>query len=505
MSSRDFNKYTNSSDFKELLEHYEKVEKSGELVYFDCDDLIDIAEYYHEKDEPYKAEKAAQYCSKLYPEESAPKLFCARMALIDFADVEKAKRIMADLHEEKESIEGIYVRAEIMLCEGEVEEAEKYLQEKYARFVSHMNSSKQNEEEDEDEDDIPDFALDVALMYSDHDCFDLAEQWISKVPKLEDDVLVPFYDTWTRIYMSKGMYEEAEKTINKLIDTDSFNVNAWILLCDIQQHQARYNDALQSIEYAIAISPNEPNAYLSRGNCLYALNRLEEAEQDFKRYAQLTDGDALSDLILATTKFCRQDNDGAYEYAKKVYDNVEMLPPFQQLEALRTCATIAAKVADIGFAEQCCDRMRQMGVPDEEIDIIKGGICMETMELERAVAYFNKAVTKSEYDIKVIARIGIICYEAGAMPYAYRLLKEAVSVTKKNEYLNAPPRSLAFLAGACRFLGKRDEYLHYLEYAAKLMPLDTSSVLGDYFPLGTEPSQYLEIEKKNNRMGGSIN
>ncbi len=504
MASNNFDKYTNSPEFKELLENYESSANSGGLVYFECDDLIDIAEYYHKNGELEKAENAALYCRKLYPEEAAPLLFRARMALIDHQDVEKAKAIMADLREEEESIDSVYVKAEIMLTEGDAHATEEYLQEKYAQFSDSRNNTggmNDDEEEEENAEDAPDFALDIAMMYCDHFYFELSERWLKKARVPEDDLAFEYYDTWSRILIASGRLEEAIDTLNKQIDIDSFNVSVWLMLSDIQYQLARYQDALQSAEYAMAIAPKDAYPYLTRGNSLYAMNRLEEAEQCFERYAELAPEEVGADLLLATTKFCRKDNDGAYAHAKKVYQNIDRFPPFQQAEALRTCATIAAKVADMGLADQCCEYMQKLGLPEEEIEIMKGSICMEVMDLQRAVAHFNKALTQTDYDSKVVARIGIICYETGSVPYAYHLLKEVVDIEEENDYENVPPRSLAFLAGACRVLSKREEYLHYLEYAVKIMPLEASSVLGDYFPLGTEPSQYLEIEKK--RMGES--
>ncbi len=495
MSTIEFNKYINSSEFKELLDRYETVLNSGELVYFDCDDLVDIAEAYHVWGEWDKSDEAIKYCRKLYPDDSAPLLFSARMALIDYGDINKAKAIMAELHEERESLETVYVKAEIMICEGRQDEAERYLNEKYAKYKEKLGKETADDDEEED-DEVPDFAIDVATMYCDHMNFDLALKWITKAEKPEGDYALEYYDAWSRVYMAKNMYDEAEAAINKIIDIDPFNYTAWLMMSDTQFRQARFNDALQSAEYALAIAPNDADAHMTKGNCLYALNNLEEAEKSFRRYSELCPDDAVAYLLLATTLFCNKKTQEAYEYAKKVYDNVDKLQDFQRIDALRTCATIAAKMADEGLAEKCCKKLVSLGLPEEEIDIMRGTVYLEMAEFQMAVACFEGAIKKSNYNVDILTRIGIVYYDAGALFYSYRLLKEAVETTKDDGYKSAPPRSLAFLAGACRAMGKREEYLHYLKYAVELMPLDTSCVLGDYFPLGTEPSQYYDIEKK---------
>ena len=67
MTSSDFNKYIKSSEFRALLAQYENALKTGEMVFLDSDDIVDIAEYYHIAGEIEKAEEAADYCLSLYP------------------------------------------------------------------------------------------------------------------------------------------------------------------------------------------------------------------------------------------------------------------------------------------------------------------------------------------------------------------------------------------------------------------------------------------------------
>lgn len=497
MSTNDFNKYINSSEFKKLLARYEAVAEADELVYFDCDDLIDIAEAYHLRGELKKAADAANYCRKLYPKETAPFLFCVRMFLVDYGDVQKAKNLMADFREEDECLESVYVTAEIMVCEGKIEESEKYLSEKYVKYKEKIdNGTLYDDADDCDENDVPDMALDIAVMYCDHACFDIAEKWVKLSEGSHEDNALEYYDVWARIYMNRNEHAKAEEALNKILDIDPFNVNAWLMMSDTQFRSVRFADAMQSADYALAIDPEAADAYLSKGNCLYGMNKLEEAENCFEKFKELMPDDPVGDLLLATTYFCNRKVEKAYKYARNVVARIDDLPPQQWVDALRTCATIAAKCADMGLAEKCCALLQDMGIEDYEVEMVRGSIYMESMEIQMAVACFERAARLSDYDPGIIIRIGIICYDAQAYSYSYRLLHDTVELTKKDGYTTAPAPSLAFLAAVCRKLKKEDEYLYYLDYAAKLMPFDTTSVLADYFPEGTQPSEYLEIEKK---------
>lgn len=501
MSSTEFNKYINSSEFKALLSKYENTLESEELVYFDSDDLVDIAEYYHMIDDIENAEAAADYCLKLYPTEAAPLLFKARMALVDYGDVVRAKSLLGQIEEDAESLETVYVTAEIMLSDGGVDKAEEYLCAKYARFME-RDAGGSLDDEMEDGEDIPDFALDVAMMYCDHGYSSYAEKWMQKTSVPEGDAAMEYYDTWGRIYLTQARWDKAVDVINKTIDIDAYNVTAWLMMSDALFHQAQYQEALRSVEYAIAIAPDEPEAYLTKGNCLYALNHLGEAAKCFEHYLELCPEDPVGELLIATTYFCLLRTTEAYEHIKKVMQHFDELPLSQSLDALRNCASIAAKMGDATLAMECCDQLEKLGAPSVEADLVRGAVCLETVDRKRAMAYFGKAVEAADYDLKVIGRIGVICFESGLFSMAYKMLKEALAPYRDTGFVSCPVQSLAFFAAACRALGKRKEYLQYLEYAVRLAPLDTSSVLGEYFPSGTEPRDYLKIELEREGKGG---
>lgn len=468
------------------------------MVFFDSDDLIDIAEYYHISGELDKAEAAADYCLELHPTESSPLLFKARMALVDYGDVARAKSLLSQVKEEVESLEAVYVTAEVMLSDGGAAKAESYLCEKYEKYMETRPSEGFSDDMDEDEDE-PDFALDVAMMYCDHGYTDYAERWMKKAIVPENGASTEYYDTWARIYLDQKRWEEAVGVINKVIDADAYNVVAWLMMSDAQFQMAQYYEALQSAEYAIAISPGEPEPYLSKGNSLYALNRLDEARSSFERYVELCPDDPAGELLLATTLLYQYKLEEAYEHVKIVLEHLDDFPPTQVREALRTCAIIAAKSGDETLAMKCCDRMEETEVGEGEADLLRGAVCMEQYEVQRALAFFNKAAESSGYDLKTLAHIGVICHEAGLFSMAYTILKEVVKQHEADGYKSCPPQYLAFLTGACYSLAKREEYMYYLKYAVELAPLDISSVLGEHFPPGTEPRDYLDIELGNKR------
>lgn len=502
MASTEFNKYTNSPDFKALLRKYENAMESGELVYFDFDDIIDIAEYYHMQGDMEQAEAVADYCLRLFPGNSAALLFKARMALIDFHDVDKAKAIMEEIGPDSESLEVAYVKAEIMINEGEVDEAEEYLERWYRRIKAREDAPEGTSYDDPDEGDeedagvrLFDFVIEVSFMFIDNDFVKQAERWIARVSRPEGDDAIDYFDVWAKIYMARCKWVEAERALNSMIDVDAFNYNAWLMMSEAQFRQARYHDALQSVEYAVAISPGSPEPYLTRGNCLYTLGDLEGARRSFERMLEITPGDAVAELLLASTLLCLKEVDEAYGVVRKLLTHIDDLPLMQKIEALQSCATICAKAGNQDIAMECCDMLEKEGVWLAETELARGTVYLEAADVDKAMQHFNNAVFVSDQSEDIMVRIAGRLYDAGAAFTAYKMLKQVLEPYRDGGYGVEQRQALAYMAAASRACGTREEYLHYLEHAVRLSPLDVSCVLSEYFPKGTEPSQYLEIEK----------
>lgn len=495
MNASEFNKYIKSSEFKAILARYEEIASTDGLMYMDPDDIVDIAEYYHINNDLEKAEKAADYCLRIAPNNAAALLFKARMALVDYFDVPEAKELMKRVNVDDEYLEAVYVTAEIMLQEEGPEKADAYLEEKYLIYKDKADYDYDDDDPDDQESD-PDFALEVAMMYCDNGYFDYAERWMKKTTLPNDSTATDYLDTWARIFIAQMEWTKAVNILNELLDHDAFNVRAWLMMSDAQFHLAQYQDALASAEYAQAIDNNDPEAMLTRGNCLYALCRFEEAKRCFEQYLRLSPDDSIGQLLLASTLSSLDKDEEAFQMAEKLIDNIGDMPLIHATDALRACASIGLKNNDTDFAFYCCDRLEELGVDPEEVDLTRATICIETDNIGDAMTCFTRAVERSNYSLKTIAAIGIVCYETGLLNMGYRMLKEAVMPYEADDLRDCPARPLAFLTAASREMKLENEYLYYLKHAIRKAPLEIAALLGENFPPGTEVRRYYEIEKE---------
>lgn len=276
MNQEEFFNYINSAEFMELLKKYEDSVNSDSSVYLDVDEFIDIAEYYHMNGDWKNSEKVTDQCLALYPKEPAALLFKTRIALLHHEDLAAARHYFSQIeHKEEESLECIYVGAELLMVEGKVGTAEKYLRNKYDKFLK--NAARRNGEEEDEEFDNVNYPLDVALLYMEHGIFDLALQWLRESPVPEGPQALDYWDAYGYIYTEMRHYDEAKDAWNKFLDLDSYNVKAWIMLFNCHFNMHEYEDALQCAEYILAIEPEQQEGIMLKAISLFALNEHKKA------------------------------------------------------------------------------------------------------------------------------------------------------------------------------------------------------------------------------------
>ena len=76
-----------------------------------------------------------------------------------------------------------------------------------------------------------------------------------------------------------GQYEEAERISRTILESDSENSGAWLILGNIQCGNEQWADAENSYKRALEIEPEYSHAWLGLATALLHLERLEEAAE----------------------------------------------------------------------------------------------------------------------------------------------------------------------------------------------------------------------------------
>ena len=144
--------YFNSKEFRKILQRYEQSIKMEQQEYFESEELTDIAEFYYKEGRVGEAISVLDYAIRLHPGAAMPLVFRGRMALIDENDVESARHYV-DMIVDQLDLDCLYLQAEIMIAEKDVDGADRFLRSNLERI---------------DEDDVPDYILDIAMLFIDY-------------------------------------------------------------------------------------------------------------------------------------------------------------------------------------------------------------------------------------------------------------------------------------------------------------------------------------------------
>ena len=457
--------YFLSNEFKGLLDKFTANEDDGAYAMLAPDELIDIAEYYYNGGQRERALEIIDNTLAVYPGSAPPLLFKARIALLDDNDVDGAERY-TEMIEDKSDLEYFYMKAEIMLAEGETELADQYLEERFDEI---------------DEDDKDYFAIDTAAMFIDYDAVDTAEKWLGRS---EDTDCAEYKEQAARIFVERGEYEKSKKLFNELIDEDPYSIHYWNALASSQFFNNNIEESIQSSEYSIAINPENAAALLNKANGLYNLGNFREALKYYERYNRQCPDDENGEMLIG---FCHLLLDECGE-AITHFEKAErlILPGSRNLvDSYKDWAFALCRLGRVDEGIDVLARTDTLDCDHNDITVYKGNLLIGCGRLHEAKECFMRALKESGYSPSVFMKIALTVFESGDSRLAYKMFR-----TLYDNYPDCGDEGYACFAACCYDLGKDDEFLAALKKAVDKSPLELKMLLGKLFPEGMQPRDY---------------
>jgi tetratricopeptide (TPR) repeat protein len=463
--------YFDSLEFKELLDKYELSMKTGDSIYLEPDDFTTIGEYYQAQGLTDKAIKAVEYAIQMFPGSINPLLLRSRIALLSEENIDKAKEY-AEQIEDKTDLDYYYLIAEIMLVEGKKKEAGKYLEDKYNKI---------------EEDDVEDYVIDVSNLYLDYGYAKDAENWYKLLgDKTSSDTL----ELEGRIAQLKSKFRKSEGIYRELVERDPYCLNYWNQLATLQFTNNRIHESIQSSEFAIAINPNDAEAYINKANGLFTLSNYEEALEYYKRASELQP-DNIS---------CQVVQGAIYLHYGKAEEAVAHFSKGLQLAGnnSNSCAQIYhqlafayARLGDMEKSLDCVDKIAKIeNLSPNDVLIIKGSQYLMGEKDDEAIKCFSTAIKDSNEKPEVLQSIGLICYDYDCYELSYQYFLQLFKVAPrkwKTEY--------AYMAKCCKILKYRKEYLKYLRMACRKNPAEVATVFAEELSINIKTTEYYNYLK----------
>lgn len=484
MLPEEFARYIKSKEFKALLSKYEQNKEVAGTEYFDSDDLLDIAEYYHLKDRMDDAMDAVQYCLDLFPDNSKALVFLARAAILS-GDVERARMITDSIDGDDEELDVVYLKAEIMLIDGLHDKANEFVTGYYEDF-------------DEDDDRREDIMLDFPLLLEDYGAMDYVDGWLKKAEEAGLSKYVDHVEAKARLLTSRNQFKEAIPLWNTYIDSDAFSVQAWLMLCQCQYQIGLCHEAVHSAEYALAIEPRNPDALLASANAYFATGDDDKAIEQFELYLDVIPGDCQGELLLSTAYFVKEDYEEARKHIENAIDALrrdgdEEIPDYVYQEVYRQAAFVYGANHDVDQAMHYLDYLLFYGVAEANIELLKASVMLEVGDQQKAFEIFNRMLANKKYDIEVYLQIGMMLVDTCVFDTGYEILSKVMEIASNSGVTMT--KGYDRLAYAAFMTDKYDEFLAALRLSIEHLPIETVTIFSVYFPKDMPITEYYEFAR----------
>lgn len=247
--------YFESPEFQETLEKYMAMQQDDSQVYFDADQLTDIAEYFAKRGDLKKSYQAINYGLKIHPGNINLSLHKARCIILS-GNFDKAWKILDNIEDQNDR-EVKFLKAELHLEENNLKAAKGILNELY--------------EEENDTECI----LDIFNIYLDNCQEREALKWIKSAHKNNPED-IEIVKALAEFYYSCNKSKQAIEYFNKVLDKEPYNADSWYKLGECHIATDNIEEALNAFDYCLAIEQDNVLALTTKGECLIELNNYEE-------------------------------------------------------------------------------------------------------------------------------------------------------------------------------------------------------------------------------------
>lgn len=337
--------------------------------------------------------------------------------------------------------------------------------------------------------------IDVADYYMSkgkhHEAKSATELALELHPDAEDPVTM-----MADIMFETQQWKEAITWLNRVLDNDPFDVQAWLNLADAQIQCEQYAEALDSAEYTMAIQQNNTHALLQKAYAMSRQERYQEASEVFEQYLLRCPEDELG-LYHAAFNLCFLER---FQEANAMLIKAEEISEGLSPEHLNICLQRSYTEARIGHMQEALDALErskdfQDSYTNVDYNLLTGHVYLLFQHRDKALECFSQALSVSQDHIHTMRTIAQVFMDCQDFPTATNILMEIEDIVTRPEYEESRADIIRVICPAQAYCyyqtGHRAEFLHYLQMAILLNPKDTQIFFRDVFPKDSRPEDYM--------------
>ena len=298
------------------------------------------------------------------------------------------------------------------------------------------------------------------------------------------------------ILFETQQWRDSIKWLNRVLDNDPFDVQAWLNIADAQIQCDMFAEALDSAEYTLAIQPDNIHALLQKAYATSRQDRYQEASEIFAQYLTRQPNDELA-LYHAAFNLCFLER---FQEANDMLTKAEELSQGLSPEHLNICLQRSYTEARIGHMQEALDaleRSKEFQDPYTKVDynLLSGHIYLLFLHRDKALEYFTKALANTEDHLHTMRTIAQVFMDCQDFITATGILMEIEEMAQRPEYEETSAEVIKAICPAQAYCyyqtGHKAEFLHYLQMSVAMNPKDTQIFFRDIFPKEARPEDYL--------------
>ena len=538
--------YYESEEFLELLADYERGRKHDERPYLDADDLMEIGQYYLGCHQFEEALDVADHSLRIHPKDID--ILNVRIeANINLRNFKEARADMKKLSADDE-YDLIYFKAQLALADGNhYEKAEKLFDqwlEKEMDEIMHgsayddsIGSSVDDDDDDDDDDDTDPSAddddaedddsagsmteiderrgyenyrlkvsfLHIIASYAELCKDDTGENvtkmldWVGEYVKNctelgADDVDIEI----ARLCHEQGAIGPEIWLYEIFLDTDPYLPGGWTYLASLQHMEGMFQEAADSVSYALAAKPDDPYSLMLYAQCLFRMERYREALKPFEKYLKLTNDESylhyMGMCYMASGK--RLQGRNMLSRAEKFFEKQRESDPekyndkyMSDMMGMISAAYMEGRVYDKALTY--LDKALRLKPDDTALMQQRGNILLGMDEYMEAEFWFVKSLETTSLQFLALMSIGGIYMLHNRCEDALYYFQSALERTENPEHETA----LGYMAYVYYMLGKKRDYRKTLKLALEKCPETVEAFWKNYLE-GIEPEDYYKLLSK---------
>ena len=515
--------YFQSQEFKEILHAYEQGKDEGRNVYLDADDFADIADYYLNADRPDLATEVTEAGLSIHSDDEV--LLIVKSAVFIYQHLyDEAEAVLKELDAENSDVK--YQYAQLRYAKyHDTKEAERMW-----RAWMRIDNGEAPTEEQRRENYIHVISSLVDLCETDYETGDkgwdleAVRRWVTEYIDLFQPLGTYEADVQLAdICRENDLADLMCTVLGQVLEERPYLPKGWSNLGLAQFMLQRYEQALESCDFALAINPNDVESLLTKAHTLHAMGEKETALPVFKEYLD-KGGEKVQIIPYAETLFLVGEKEEAVRQLELLADHFERqkqeddrkwakadsLPQEEKLENMMAheafidlYVKIFTDIGDLyhhnGYYEESLgayDRVLAIDPQCAEAHFMLGINQLGLARYEEASRSFAQALQWAEDQVMMGIDIALTFVLNDFDSFALEVLNAVGQIADRS---NSPFSKNVAAAKSITYLkmGHTNQFLKHFKVACQKTPELVQNVYGNYFPESMPVSQWAEYAAKN--------